>query len=162
MPRTPVGTYNRPTPDWYSQNAAYSNGVAIGGGGGGGSVSLFNDSNQGEYLWLYYMRADVSGDQGLYAQSAEGVTGSLYQGSYPLIAGLPTPRGSIYAGATPAGADLIHVPISWQQTDGFSAPFETGAPMVGLPPGFSFIVYNGFAACVLTVNFMWVVLPSTT
>lgn len=162
MPRKPVGTCVRPTPDWYSQKAAFGSAEANAGGPGGVSCSLFNDSDQGEYLWIYYLRADIAGDQQLYAASFEGVNGSFWDVGYPLIAGTPTPRGSTYAGGTPAGATLINQPMTWQQTDGFSAPFETGSPFVGLPPGFSFCVYNGFAAGALVVNFMWVVLLSTT
>lgn len=162
MPRKPVGTQVRPTPDWYAQQAGMSMGAAEPGGGGGLSVSLYNDAEQGEYLWIYYLRADIDPDQELYAQSYEGVTGSLYQGGYPLIAGRPTPRGSVYTGGTPAGADLVTQPLSWQQTNGFSEAFETGSPMIGLPPGYSFCVYNGFAAGALLVNFMWVVIASST
>jgi len=162
MPRKPVGTYNRPTPDWYNQQAAFSSGQANSGGPGGVSVSLYNDSAQGEYLWLYYFRADVSGDQQLYAQSFEGVTGSVFTSGYPLVAGRPTPRGTVYAGETPSAADLVNQPLTWEGTDGFSPEWQTGSPIVGLPPGFSFCVYNGFAAAALIVNFMWVVLPATT
>lgn len=162
MPRKPFGTYARSTPDWYAAQSAWGSAQAASQPGVGCSCSLYNDANDGSVLWVYGLRCDVSPSLQLFCLSVRGVVGSLWLPGFPLVAGNATPYGSTYAGATPGFADLITVPLTWEQTNGESAPFFPGQPFAALPPGFSLCVYTAAVQAALLANFWWTVIPSQT
>lgn len=154
--RRPKGSYTRPTPDFFVDQLAYSSGQVNGGGGGAGvSVSLFNNDPQSRHFHLYGLWPNDSNFQQLYAAVYAGPFGTEYDHAYPVITDNPQPPGLIYTGGTPAGLNLVNQPLTWQG-DQPTAPILSQWPISVIPPGYSFIVYNGFASAALIVSFWWI------
>ena len=158
MPRTPKGAYVRNTPDWFFRNLNWSSGQVNGGGGGTGlSIQLFNNTQIGEYYYLYGLKVDSSNFQQLYGQVNAGPIGTEFLGTYPVVGDPPTPSGQINTGGTPAGVDLISQPLTWQG-DQPTDPWWPGWPIAVIPPGYGFLIYNGFASGAIIATFWWVAL----
>lgn len=156
MARTPKGTYARNTPDWFVDRLCFGSGQVNGGGGGAGlSIQLFNNTDIGEYLFLYGLWVNDFNNEQLFAQVNAGPIGSPFQNCYSVVGGRPTPAGVVYTGATPAGADLIHQPLTWQGNQP-SAPILPSFPLAVIPPGYGFLIYNGFSSAAIIASFWYV------
>ena len=139
--------------------------------GVGAQVSLYNDAQAGQYLWLYwfnvfndaegtYQFVSFQGKQGTFLRQGGWITigqgttfGQVYGVDVP-SAGVdfPTPgtqRGSLGAGGNEAGSDI---------------PYRPPGPFAVIPPGFSFGVFNdyitgGTSAATFAITFYYSILP---
>ena len=156
MARQPKGSYVRNTPDWFVNRLCFGSGQVNGGSGGAGlSIQLYNDTNVGEYLYLYGLWVNDSNSEQLFAQVSQGQVGTAFQKCYSVVGGRATPAGLINTGATPAGADLINQPLTWQGNQP-TAPILSQFPLAVIPPTYGFTIYNGFSAAAIIASFWYV------
>lgn len=158
MARKPKGSYTRSTPDWFFRQLNWSSGQVNGGGGGAGlSIQLFNNTAISEYYYLHGLKVDSANFQQLYGQVSAGPFGTFWQNAYPVVGDQPQPSGQVYTGGTPAGSTLINIPLTWQG-DQPTDPWWPDWPIAIIPPGYGFLLFNGFAAGAIIATFWWVAL----
>lgn len=170
MPRKPVGTNTRPTADWFAGKTAQAGGIARGSAASGVQISLYNDADQGNYLWVWEI--DVGNDASSFYRIDEfqGDQGALLTQGVYVMAGL---------GAAFGHTSFMDVPAKpFPIPNGYSAPTACGAdneagttdmwrgpgPRKVLPPGYSVAVINEYGSGVgngafLAVCFYYTILP---
>ena len=158
--RRPKGSYQRNTPDWFTDALAYSSGQVNGGGGGAGlSVSLFNNHPQSYHFHLYGLWVNDSNNEQLFAAVLPGTYGTQYDVAYPVTTDQAQPPGQIFTGATPAGLTLVNQPLTWQGNQP-TPPILAPWPIAVIPVNYSFVVYNGFSSAAIIASFWWVALQA--
>jgi hypothetical protein len=148
------GTWTHSTPDWFTDQLAFGSGQNN-GAAGSVSIQLFNNSEPAVYFYLYGLQVDYGVSGQLYAQINEGPQGTFFNNCFPVIADRGQPPGAVYSGASPSGASLIAIPWTWQG-DQPTAPYFSPFPMAVIPPGYGFLIYNGFGSAALIATFWYV------
>jgi hypothetical protein len=148
------GSWSHSTPDWLVDNLAYGSGQNN-GSGGSSSIQLFNNDSASHYFYLYGFQFNDFSSEQVYAQVSAGPIGTAWGNCYPVIADRGQPPGQIRTGKTPAGADLISIPWTWQGNQP-TAPYFSPFPMAVIPPGYGFLVYSGFTASAIIATFWYV------
>jgi hypothetical protein len=171
MPRKPVGTQIRSTPDWFDGNTAMAGGIARGAPGDGIQLSLYNDAPVGQYLYLYWAGIFNDAEGGFRFAAFEGLQGSLLQQGQYVMAGRAAAFGGVYFTDVPHNpgdfpANSTQYPglgYLWDD-DGIWYPLNMGGPITILPPGFSFAVLNEWGGGAgqgptLACTFYYTILP---
>jgi len=157
--RNPKGTYVRNTPDWFIDKLQ-SGYVDIGAIGGSFSIgSLFNNSSQGETLFVYGLYSWIL-DPANYGilQFSLGQQGSEpAQGTNPIQAAAPIDAGIVtFTYTNDASASQIGC------IGGGNIPGDrhTSHPQAIVPPGYALSIRSSGGSVRHVVGFWWVALKS--
>lgn len=167
--RRPRGTYVRPTPDWFSANAAAVFGFGNGGTGSDPAVLLYNNDTLGRSLFVFGFGATNDGSEVVNWSFFNGPGFQLYASGnpFPIDPVIAQPVGQLYSGLT--AAQDAAPPRSTQEGLYLSSSTSIGSqnelvpvfapyPLAIVRPGWSFGAWNLHS--ILSAYFYYVVMAS--
>lgn len=151
--RTPKGTYTRPTPDWFTDQLAYVGGFYPDPGGAFQSFStfsLFNNDQIGRSFQVYFLSAFWNGASIILGDLIPGSFGTLAANASSVNQQVGAPPGALFlkstvVGGSPSNPDIT-APTFFFGLGFASAGIGYGAPLVIIPPGYSFRLSNDFVS----------------
>ena len=159
--RQPLGTYTRNTVDWFAPNGGA--GIYTYGGGAGPitGIGLYNDTTQGELLWIYWLGVNSPANSFSFYTAAQGsLFGAIQNKGAPLRADLGEPTGALVT-ADIGAAPFFALRQETNPGNGLTFPgYQENAPppIKILPPGWTYLVLFPSLAGV-SVSVRWLVLP---
>ena len=169
MPRKPVGTQTRPTADWFTGSTASVGAYASGPAASGVEISLFNNAQAGDYLYVWWISIYNDAENPYFMEAFKGARGTLLQSAVPVVAGNAQPYGQIYwqpvasVPSQPANTGISSDMYGGDEA-GTNTCYRSPGPLKVLPPGFGFAVINNMGGgvlfgAILCVTFYFSVLP---
>lgn len=169
MPRKPVGTNTRPTADWFAGSSASAGALAEGDAAGGVKVSLYNNADAGNYLWIWWFSVFNDAEAPYRSNTTEGVSGTPLGNAKAVTAGNPQPFGQTYWEKIPQIPFIINGTafaddMYFGDEAGTDTCYRSPGPVAVLPPGFAHNVVNEMGGgpadgAILAVTWYFSVLP---
>jgi hypothetical protein len=138
----PKSTRVQHTLDQYYNKLATCTGFSNAGGADDGRVGLYNDSQIGEYLFVYDIQAIFLNTTFGYYYSIFGSLATKFATALPVVCDGPTPRGITFVDTVPDALVPPSLPFATISNIGAVGPIRGPGPLAIVKQGYSLVVQS--------------------
>lgn len=169
MPRKPVGTQVRDTPDWFAGVSGTAGAYASGPANSGVEISLFNNAQGGSYVYVNWISIYDDAEAPIRGTTRKGAQGTVLTSGSPVVAGNPAPTVQLLWQPVAGTADQpsntgLGDELYFGEEAGTTIFTNPKGPLKVLPPGWSLALINemgasNFGGAIIVVTFHFTILP---